>query len=62
MKLPKNTIATALTIFPEIIATLNNLKLYLVTPAIIGMESPTIGIHGEMKSITQPYFFSKEML
>jgi hypothetical protein len=36
-------------IFPEIIAIINSLKLYLVAPAIMGMESPTIGIHGEMK-------------
>jgi hypothetical protein len=62
IKLPKNTMAIPFTTFPEMMAILNILKLYFVAPAIMGIESPIIGIHGEMKSITQPYFFSKEAL
>jgi hypothetical protein len=37
IKLPKNTIAIPFTTLPQTIAILNNLKLYFVAPAIIGI-------------------------
>ena len=59
IQLLKNTIAIALNTLPDIMTIIKFLKLYLFAPAIIGMISPTIGIHGEKNMISQPYLSSK---
>jgi len=62
IQLLKNTIAIALKTLPDIITIIKFFKLYLFAPAIIGMISPTMGIHGEKNMISQPYLSNKALV
>lgn len=62
IQLLRNTIAVALNTLPDIMTIVKFFKLYLFAPAIIGMISPTIGIHGEKNMISQPYLSNKALV
>src|SRR5437016_7909874 len=55
IQLLKKTITIALNALPDIIARLKTSRLYLLAPAIIGITSPSTGIHGERNIMSHPY-------